>query len=512
MKPLRVLLIEDSDLDAAHLTLELRRGGYQPVVRRVENAEEMQAALTGETYDVIVSDYSLPTFSAPQALAIFQATGRDIPFIVVSGAIGEETAVDLMRSGAHDYLLKDRLARLPAAIERETAQALQRSAKRRAETLFQDILRSSPLPAAIVDRSNGQLIDGSGSFARHFLEGEAFPTSRTLTGAIEFSQPERVLQLLACGSGVAWFTVYYEAGVSRVANIRCYSVEHEGAQYAYVVVEDVTEQHYLKAAFDAVANAVLIINSEHRLLYGNRSAEELFGSLYLGADVGALLASEKLGNAWWQQPTQRFEERRLEVGGKPYEASTVVFRFAGETQASTILTLRNVSEEEELLRLANHDALTGIHNVRYLNAVLPEQIQAVSDGTEGALAMIDLDFFKPINDELGHAAGDTALITFTNIVRAELRGIDLFARIGGDEFAIVFPAIRFAEAESILERIYERMRRTPFRFDVHSQTLSASCGLAAIHAGDSPGELRERADQALYEAKRTGRGRFVAAL
>lgn len=504
-RKLRLLLVEDSDRDAAHVTLSLRRGGWAPEIRRVETREEMSEALRDGVWDAIVSDYHLPRFSAPDALATLRETGLDIPFIVVSGAIGEDTAVRLMQGGASDYLLKDRMTRLNAAIEREVEQAQERRAKRRADALFQAVLRASPHPAAIVDRATGEIIDGSNSFAREFLGDAKFPLRRTLTDVVQFSLPERIEQLLGRGSGTALHTVYYAGGLSHVANVRCYTVEHDGGSYAYVVIEDVTEQHYLKAAFDAIPDAVLVVASDQRLLYANRAAESLFGvDLYFGMDVEPLLARPALGKQWWLRRTTRFDEHRIMVGEQPYAATSVLFRFAGEAEASTILTLRNVAEEEELQRLATHDALTGIANVRHFTETFPRLLQR-----GGALALVDLDYFKSINDELGHAAGDAALITFTNLVRNELRENDLFARLGGDEFAIVFMEVDAARASSMLDSIYERIRRTPLRFDGASRPLSASCGVAHFAANDTMESARERADKALYEAKRAGRGRYV---
>jgi len=120
--PLRVLLIEDSEPDALLITRELRRAGYDAVVTRVETAEAMEAALAQGGWDIIISDYALPQFNSPAALSIAQAK-TDLPFIVVSGTIGEETAVDMMRSGAHDYLMKNNLKRLGAAVDRELRDA-----------------------------------------------------------------------------------------------------------------------------------------------------------------------------------------------------------------------------------------------------------------------------------------------------------------------------------------------------------------------------------------------------
>jgi PAS domain S-box-containing protein len=132
-KPLRVLIVEDSEFDARMLVNMLRKGGYEPTYKRVETADEMLAALKAERWDVLLSDYNLPTFSAPQALALVQQSGIDIPFIIVSGGIGEDIAVASMKAGAHDYLMKGNLARLAVAVERELREAEVRAARRQAE-------------------------------------------------------------------------------------------------------------------------------------------------------------------------------------------------------------------------------------------------------------------------------------------------------------------------------------------------------------------------------------------
>jgi len=118
-RPLRLLLVEDSDDDAALITHELRRGGYKAACLRVETREAFRSALASREWDIIVSDYALPGYSGLQALADLQATGKDIAFILVSGTVGEAGAVAAMKAGAHDYVLKGDLSRLPLAVERE---------------------------------------------------------------------------------------------------------------------------------------------------------------------------------------------------------------------------------------------------------------------------------------------------------------------------------------------------------------------------------------------------------
>ena len=116
--PLRVLIIEDSASDTALEIRALEVGGYQVTHLVVETASEMRTALAGQIFDIIIADHNLPQFDAPGALAVLKESDLDIPFVVVSGSIGEENAVELMKAGAHDYVLKDKLSRLPFVVER----------------------------------------------------------------------------------------------------------------------------------------------------------------------------------------------------------------------------------------------------------------------------------------------------------------------------------------------------------------------------------------------------------
>jgi signal transduction histidine kinase len=128
---LRLLQVEDSESDAALIVRLLERAGYEVRAARVEEAAEMRGALASERWDAIIADHKMAQFDAPGALRVLHEAGLDIPFIVVSGSIGEELAVSLMKSGAHDYLLKQNLARLAPAVEREVREARLREERRR---------------------------------------------------------------------------------------------------------------------------------------------------------------------------------------------------------------------------------------------------------------------------------------------------------------------------------------------------------------------------------------------
>ena len=121
--PIRVLLVEDVEDDALLVIGELKRDGYDPSFRRVDTAKTLSAALSEHPWDIILADYSMPQFDAIQALSIIRKMDVDIPVIIVSGAIGEETAVAALRAGANDYVMKGNLARLAPAVERELRDA-----------------------------------------------------------------------------------------------------------------------------------------------------------------------------------------------------------------------------------------------------------------------------------------------------------------------------------------------------------------------------------------------------
>ncbi len=131
--PLRLLIIEDSERDVALEVRALEAAGYRVTYAVAETAAEMKAALIKQAFDIVISDHSLPQFDAPGALAVLKQSGLDIPFIIVSGFIGEETAVALMKAGAHDYIEKDKLSRLISVVRRELEEAESRRERKKAE-------------------------------------------------------------------------------------------------------------------------------------------------------------------------------------------------------------------------------------------------------------------------------------------------------------------------------------------------------------------------------------------
>ncbi|MBN1136895.1 MAG: response regulator [Anaerolineae bacterium] len=160
MRPtLHALIVEDSEDDALLIARELRRGGYELTSERVDTLDDFRSATARQAWQVIIADYSMPHFSALAALRQVWEMGLDVPFIIVSGTIGEDSAVAAMKAGAHDYVMKDNLARLVPAVQRELREAESRQARRRAEerlreseARYRQSVENSPNPIFTVDR------------------------------------------------------------------------------------------------------------------------------------------------------------------------------------------------------------------------------------------------------------------------------------------------------------------------------------------------------------------------
>jgi diguanylate cyclase (GGDEF)-like protein len=183
------------------------------------------------------------------------------------------------------------------------------------------------------------------------------------------------------------------------------------------------------------------------------------------------------------------------------------------------LRARLKRQKEELLaalatirKLATVDELTSLANRRYMNEVLEaEERRQCGPGQPTCIAVLDIDFFKQVNDRFGHAAGDAVLKHFAGAARAELRAADVLARWGGEEFLLMLPNTDEPEAALVLDRMAARIAALRVPGTELGRPLTFSCGLSARRAGESFADTISRADKALYEAKSSGRDRLVMA-
>ena len=180
--------------------------------------------------------------------------------------------------------------------------------------------------------------------------------------------------------------------------------------------------------------------------------------------------------------------------------------------AQVAMLLGHLSAREQIQNLADTDDLTGIWNKRYFRRQLPQEIErARVYSLPLSLLMFDVDDFKEINDSLGHTIGDVVLSELCGAVRDSLRPPDLFARFGGDEFAIILPHTDRGGARAVADRILRNVREMTIPTDEEgSVRCSISIGVAHYESGDGATDLIRRADERLYESKRSGKNRYTA--
>jgi two-component system cell cycle sensor histidine kinase/response regulator CckA len=251
-KTIHLLLVEDNEDDALLIERVVRKSEYDPEISRVCTAQDLSRALKDETWDAILCDYMMPQFTVLDAMKVIQDSGLDLPFIIVSGAISDETAVEMMKSGAHDYLTKNNLSRLVPALEREIKEAEQRHKRRVAEENLREserrhrMLVESITDTVLVLSSDGTITE----FYSHTPLSENLSIKDHMGKKINALLPENLVErikpfLAATVQENLKTTFEYPLGG------RWYSAKvspHEDGRRVVVVARDVTE---LKEAEEA---------------------------------------------------------------------------------------------------------------------------------------------------------------------------------------------------------------------------------------------------------------------
>ena len=208
--------------------------------------------------------------------------------------------------------------------------------------------------------------------------------------------------------------------------------------------------------------------------------------------------------------------RALEIGVndylvRPFDKNEILAR--ARTQIRKKRYTERLRDNVQLsIEMAITDVLTGLYNRRYMETHVGTLVdQAIARGKPLSVLILDIDYFKSINDTHGHDAGDDVLQDFAIRIRKSIRGIDLACRYGGEEFVVVMPETDMAVATMVAERLRRRIASEPFPIQKGARTVEVtiSIGIAALGADDNAAAVIKRADQALYRAKRDGRNRVV---
>jgi PAS domain S-box-containing protein len=454
---LRVLLVEDSENDAMLLLRELRRGGYQPLSQRVCTPEDMEKALRSadardELFQVVISDYYMPRFRAPDALRLLRELGYDVPFIVVSGKIGEDAAVEIMKAGANDYLTKENMSRLCPAIEREVREAEVRRERERAEKaldLSEDRFRrlveqipavtyvqepiDSDTPKAITYMSpqyeamlgypaETEILD-----EEHWLR-MLHPDDRERVLAEELrtdetGEPYRIeYRQIARDGRVVW--VHDEATLVR---------DEEGnALYWLGVQYDITEQkrteeelRQSEERFKVLSQEVvegIILSENGRIIDANRSVTEMFGyrlEELIGMDAIELTPPEyreMVRQRISDEDTRHYESRGLKKDGTifPVEIRPRHLPYSGRRiRVTSVIDLTEREHQEEALRQSEALYRTVVEQAEENIFLVDAKSKRVLDANDALLR------------SLGYTDDELKEMTLYDIVAHDQESVDL---------------------------------------------------------------------------------------
>jgi diguanylate cyclase (GGDEF)-like protein len=447
--PLRVLSIEDDALFTEVVRRALEREGFATTIERVQARPTLERALGEHVWDIILSDHKMPGFSSQEALEIVTARGLDLPFILVSGEIGEDAAVAAMRSGAHDYVPKESLGRLGVAVRNALDDSVKRATLRQRERDLEALHAVAFAAGSALDST--RLAQFAAERGRELLGAD-------MAAVYWWNADARMLEQIARSALVP------EAGVARVPpGVGMSGVAFERRE-AIVVDDYLAWPHRLgQPAKASLASAIAT-----PLFVGERAA---------GAFVVGSFAPRRFG---------------------PPEVRVLSVLSAEVAPAIETSHLRAAAWQA-----ANYDGVTGLPNRALFTQRLAAQIDSAND-QPFAMLYADLDGFRDINDAFGHDAGDAVLRELGTRLR-RFSGIgDSVGRLGTDEFAALLPlGTGLTEGRDAAEQAVAFLG-APFTVDGHPVHVAASYGIVAFpEHGREAGILLQRAELAMFAAKRS---------
>jgi diguanylate cyclase (GGDEF)-like protein len=457
---IRLLLIEDNPLDAELEVRELKRAGLRVEHRRVESEPDCRHEIGRFRPQVIVSDFAMPNYDGMSALALARELCPDVPFIFVSGTLGEDYAIRALKNGATDYVLKTNLVRLPPAIERALADAEQR---RRLDRLSRMRQFSSQINWALVRiRDRDELL-------------EAISRIAVDIGGLRAA---RAGMLSPATGDVNWLPWYGTWTGDEPPTLRSSARGDEsGSGLA---------GRALREAVPVVANDVAAdghVRQPERLLAAGVQAMAGVPLIVEGKPAGVLsLAASEAGF---------FDPDQVNV--------------LNELGANVSFALELMAKQDQLAYLAHYDPLTGLPNRALFRDRLDDTISVARRSQSSvAVLLFDIERFKSINDAMGQHVGDALLRAVGDRLHKAAGDIHRVARITGDLFAVMFPGVGGA-AEVARRTEASALFRDPFGIEGRELRVAAKAGIA-IHPDDGADAdtVFRNAEAALKQAKEMG--------
>ena len=547
---IKILMVEDTPTDAELALRELKRGGIQHQSRRVETEEELRHELIDFKPDVVLSDFSMPHFDGLSALKVVRQEQPDIPFIFVSGRIGEELAIESLKLGASDYVIKTNLSRLPSAVARAMEHVEQRDARRRVETellesnlMFRTFMENLPGAAFIKDKDGRYLycnhgLDKAFNVEKGYSIGKldtelvpldvAYKLREMETRVLNAGTALQEIEAMSMPSGVTYWLSTKFPLVGEDSHSR-----HVGGIAIEMTERMKVEQDLLlrTRAIEACVNPIVIVDTAAPgmpLIYVNGAFETITGYTSeeaIGRNCRFLQGTDtdqpelgKLRAAIREQRPASVLLRNYHKDGSMFlnelYIAPVSETIDGSGAGHFVGVLYDVTQikryQEDLEHQANYDTLTGLANRNLLNERTQQAlIQARRHDQFLSLVFIDLDNFKLVNDSMGHGAGDELIANVGTRLQTCIRDGDTVARIGGDEFVLLLTNQNPGDSNlMVMQRIQQELVK-PMLIRGQELVVTCSMGIARFpEEGEDSESLLANADAAMYRAKSNGRNNF----
>ncbi|HEY8095120.1 MAG TPA: diguanylate cyclase, partial [Methylobacter sp.] len=523
---------------------KLQSEGLDCDVTLVTGKKAFESKFNQEIYDLVLLDFNLPDYDGMSALKYARRKRSETPIIIISGTIGEEGAVECLKAGANDYVLKQGLQRLGVAVRRALKEKAEYTARREAEIiagnekLFSDTMIESLPGIFYFFNDQGKFLRWNRNFgiisgysdeeiARmhpldFFLDGEKQLVAQRI-GMVFEKGDSTVEASFVAKSGK--LTPYFFTGRKVIYN---------GLQCLVGIGVDVAErklaEHELRIAATAfeAQEGMMVTDANQIILRVNSSFTKITG--YMPDEVigktPAVLSSgqhdaEFFKNMWKSLKTDSYWHGEIWNRRKNGDVYPEWLNISAVSDADGKIThyvgsffdvTKSKAAEEKIEHLAFYDSLTSLPNRVLLRDRLQHTYAASARyPNHYALLFVDIDNFKILNDTKGHNFGDLLLVEVASRLQASIREIDTVARLGGDEFVVLLEKLstNAQEAAAMSEVVGEKILYSlsqPFWLDGYEHHSSASIGISLFRKQEvSVDELLKRSDTAMYQAKAAGR-------
>lgn len=551
----RILLIEDSPLDAELLQALIRTAAFHSEFFLVRDPVSFKRILDTHDFDLILADHNLGTWTARDAMEILMQSDIDIPIIIVTGILGDERAVEYVKAGAFDYVLKDNLERLIPAIARAVREKEQRIENvrlqqandlasrelRERQAILRTLVQTLPdlvwlkNPAGVYLSCNTRFEEFLGANASQILgkTDDAFLSEEAVALNREYD-----LKAIAAGhpcSNEEWLTFAKTGYKGLFETLRTPVKDSDGNLIGVVgIARDITMRHEAEqqqriAAYAFQAQEAIIIADGDRIIRRVNEAfcemtgytpEEVLGqnTTMLHSGTADSTASDLMWESVEADGLWKGELIHARKGGEPFPGWVTVTRVKDNEGKTThyVWMMLDITERKaaaaEIEHLAFYDPLTQLPNRRLLLDRLRHALSTANRVRAwSAVYFIDLDNFKLLNDTQGHDVGDHVLIEVAQRLSRCVRAGDTVARFGGDEFVVLTEYLSkdAGAATALATHIAEKMKSAladPFKVGriTHHATASIGASLWSDPAASVEAIIKQ-ADIAMYHAKANGR-------